>query len=75
MNDLVKDPAPAVGQVWRGVEHGSLFRVLLVHDGKVTFQVMHQGNPQNEDWLPVGQIHSLPLERWLNGYLEFGWLT
>lgn len=66
--------APAVGQVWRGVDYGSLFRVLLVHDGEVVYQVMYNGNPQNADYLPEGKVRRWPLELWHSGYLEYGWL-
>lgn len=64
---------PAVGQVWRGVGHGSLFRVLLVDNGEVVFLVMYNGNPQNADAFPEGQVRRMPLDVWLNGGLEYAW--
>lgn len=68
---MTEPPSPAVGQVWRGVEHGSLLKILLVHDGEVTYQVLHLGNEQLADTMPVGKILTMPAERWDSGYLEY----
>lgn len=64
---------PAVGETWRGVDHGSLFKVLAVgedDDGYtgvetwVTYLVMYQGNPAMTDRMP-GVVARARLEGWL----------
>lgn len=54
----------ARGQVWRGINHGSLLKVLDFDDKEVAYQVLYVGNPQL-DSIKVGSVRFCSMDNWL----------